>query len=169
MESSTQQPEGIPARYADSADSEVLQRRVDACYGRLAQDPSDLGVRITLSWYLLFQSLCARRQQEIWAQLLRRAGMLDSALVSTLQTIRNEAAMPTQDSRLLLRDSLKHAATVMQLSVQTRERNEAARIREFVLQLGAGQVVSETDAEANGILARMTRAIRAGREESFHD
>src|SRR4051812_1500108 len=49
--------EDNPLRYGDP---ETLQRRIDGCYDRLAHDPCDLGVRISLSWFLLFQSLCAR-------------------------------------------------------------------------------------------------------------
>ena len=162
-------PNRLPAPILPSTglDPEILQQRIDICYDRLAEDPSDLEVRISLSWYLLFQSLCARRQQEFWTQLLGRTDVLDPTLSATLQTIRNETASAGQDHCRLLRDSLKHAATVMQLSGQVRERNEAARIRELVQLLGAGQVVSETDAEAKRILMRMTRAIRAvSREET---
>ena len=99
--------------------------------------------------------------------MLGRTDVLDSALVAALRSVHNEIPAGP-DYRRLLRESLKHASTVMQLSGQIGERNEAARIRELVQQLGEGQAVLESDAEASGILTRMTRAMLAVNHEETH-
>jgi hypothetical protein len=138
---------------------ETLEQSIAACRRRVWENPADLAARLSLSWLLLFQSLLYRQREELRARLLARAARLDERSHTALRAILDQETHGTGDHLRVLRESLQHAATAMQLSVHTRERNEAARIRELAELVGAGHVVSETDEEAELILARVARAV----------
>ncbi|MBI3911301.1 MAG: hypothetical protein HY320_10255 [Armatimonadetes bacterium] len=133
-------------------------KRVEGLYRqRLENDPTDMIARISLAWCLLMLALHQAGRESILMGLLETTGDQDELLANRIRSILD------QDAYDLLRDSLRQALTVRQLSLNPQDQTDAAKLQELIELSGGSEAVSEAEAEAAEILAAVTRDILQAR------
>ncbi len=136
------------------SDREVFETdallRVEQVYRRRLQaDPSDLPARTGLAWCLFMQALHQAGQERVLAAL------------SPESEPRAAAAPAGKLASDLLRDCLKQAMTVMQLSGDPVQQSEVGRLATLVRLSGGEEAVTAAEHEAAAVLAEVTRAVLA--------
>ena len=114
-------------------------RRMEAEYqALLLLDPMDGNARIQLAWYLFLQALHLSAQ----------------------------SGVEQADVRLLLHDSLLHAALLSQLNSPEFRRQEVERLRGLIRALGGEEIVGDVDKEAADCLLHLCRDIQLVRRSA---
>ena len=137
-------------------DMDVMTRLERIYRRRLAEEPGDMDARVGLAWCLFLQALYQDGQQSMLMALVA-AG--DGKAEPAQAAIRSIAG---RDASQLLKDCLKQAITVQQLSPHPQDRNEAEKLQALVKLTGAGRAVLEAEDENARVLAEMTREIIHG-------
>jgi hypothetical protein len=139
--------------------SEIIEvealRRVETLYrSRLLAEPGDMVARVSLAWCLFLQAL-HRAGEERMLHALVPGSENGAASASTPK----RAANGHEDAETLVRDSLRQAVTVLQLSPDPRDRVDVERLQALITMSGGGQAVCDAEADAARILAEVSREI----------
>ena len=135
---------------------EVMRRLEKLYLKRLDEEPADMDARVGLAWCLFAQALYRAGQE---SSLPGMAAVGDG---SSLQADSPALILSEKSARLLLKDCLRHALTVEQLSPSPQDQLEVEKLQALVKLAGAGYLVLEAEDESDRILAEITREILYG-------
>ncbi|HZT41615.1 MAG TPA: hypothetical protein VFA07_05480 [Chthonomonadaceae bacterium] len=132
-------------------------RRLENLYlKRLDEEPADMDARVGLAWCLFAQALYRAGQESVLTGVAA-VGDGPAPYRDSLPCI-----LPEKNARLLLKDCLRHALTVQQLSPNPQDQTDVEKIQALVKLAGASYLVLEAEDESDRILAEITREILYG-------
>lgn len=137
-------------------DMDVMTRLERIYRRRLAEEPGDMDARVGLAWCLFIQALYQDGQQSMLTALVAAGDGKEEQASVVIRSIAE------RDASHLLKDCLKQALTVQQLSPHPQDRSEVEKLQALVKLSGAGRAVIEAEDENARILAEITREIIHG-------
>ncbi|HLV79473.1 MAG TPA: hypothetical protein VKT32_04295 [Chthonomonadaceae bacterium] len=135
---------------------EVMRRLENLYLKRLDEEPADMDARVGLAWCLFAQGLYRAGQESVLTGI---AAVGDASIPQAGEAVR---ILPEKSARLLLKDCLRHALTVEQLSPNAQDQADVEKLQALVKLAGAGCLVLEAEDESDRILAEITREILYG-------
>jgi hypothetical protein len=128
-------------------------KRVEHLYRtRLTSEPTDMIARVSLAWCLFMQALHRAGQESVLQQIVAAGETADPE---------RRVSDGREGSSDLLRDCLRQAIMVIQLSPDQGDREDVERLHALVKLSGGDRALSEASEEAARILTDMTREILA--------